>query len=55
MKCTIFNTVPILGPIVRVNPDELHCNDPAFIDILYQTGKGRRDKSSHYLAAFPRG
>ncbi|KAJ6780316.1 hypothetical protein PWT90_09912 [Aphanocladium album] len=55
MKCITFNNVHIPGPIVRVNPDELHCNDPAFIDILYRTGKEKRHKSGHYLAAFPKG
>ncbi|KAL9041935.1 MAG: hypothetical protein Q9214_003941, partial [Letrouitia sp. 1 TL-2023] len=32
------------GPIVRISPDELHVNDPAFIPELMPTGKVRREK-----------
>ncbi|ORY04572.1 cytochrome P450 [Clohesyomyces aquaticus] len=39
------------GPIIRIGPDELHCNDPGFIDQIYAgSGSGKkRDKSSFYL------
>ena len=39
------------GPIVRINPDEIHCSDPAFIDDIYPAGGKRRDKPQHQVRA----
>lgn len=32
----------LYGPIVRINPDEVSCNDAEWFDVLYKSG--RRDK-----------
>jgi cytochrome P450 len=41
----------IQGPIVRINPEELHCNDPEFVDEIYAAGGRVRDKYQHFLNA----
>ncbi|KAH8671569.1 cytochrome P450 [Xylariales sp. PMI_506] len=40
----------IYGPIVRINPDEVHCSDPNFIDEIYAVGGRKRDKSKHQVS-----
>ena len=37
------------GPLVRISPDEIHCNDAAFVDEIYASGARKRDKQAHYL------
>jgi hypothetical protein len=32
------------GPVIRINPDELHCSDPAFTDEIYASSGRVRDK-----------
>ncbi|KAK2735834.1 cytochrome p450 [Colletotrichum kahawae] len=41
------------GPIIRINPDEVHCSDPDFINTLYASGGKRRNKSSLFVVGFP--
>lgn len=37
-------TLNVLGPIVRINPYELHVSDPNFIDKIYTGSSERRNK-----------
>lgn len=39
------------GPIVRINPEELHCLDSSFVNEIYPGGGRIRDKHRHYLNA----
>lgn len=32
------------GPVVRINPHEIHCNDPEFIDSIYAGSSRKTDK-----------
>ncbi|VUC28941.1 unnamed protein product [Clonostachys rosea] len=41
------------GPIVRINPDEVHCDDYSFVEEIYPSNVNRiRDKQPHFLAGF---
>ncbi|KAI1141441.1 cytochrome P450 [Hypoxylon sp. FL0543] len=37
------------GPIVRISPNEVHCNDLSFVDEVYAAGNRKRDKSMHWV------
>ena len=32
------------GPVIRINPHEIHCNDPDFIDDIYAGSSRKTDK-----------
>ncbi|KAF4473450.1 cytochrome P450 oxidoreductase, partial [Fusarium agapanthi] len=37
------------GPVVRINPNELHCADMSFSDEIYAVGGRKRDKPFHQV------
>ncbi|CAG5157023.1 uncharacterized protein ALTATR162_LOCUS4816 [Alternaria atra] len=39
----------VYGPIVRINPNEIHCDDIRFADEIYATGSRKRDKPVHQV------
>lgn len=39
----------ILGPIVRIGPNQHRCDDPAFVDEIYASSGRKRDKQAHNL------
>lgn len=39
----------VSGPIVRISPNETHCNDVAFSDEIYAVGGRKRDKPLHQI------
>lgn len=41
--------IKCLGPIVRISPNEVHCNDSNFIDEVYAIGTRKRDKPIHQV------
>ncbi|KAI1630610.1 cytochrome P450 [Biscogniauxia mediterranea] len=38
------------GPLVRISPNEIHCNDSRFIDEIYAVGGRKRDKPPHQVS-----
>jgi cytochrome P450 len=42
----------VLGPIVRINPRELHIKDPSYYEDIHAPGSRKRAKDSKYAIAF---
>ncbi|KAI1373545.1 cytochrome P450 [Hypoxylon crocopeplum] len=40
------------GPVVRINPREVHIKDPHFYDEVYAPASGKREKDSHFIGVF---
>lgn len=39
----------VAGPIVRINPNEVHCNDANFAEEIYAVSGRKRDKPVHQI------
>ncbi|KAK3936257.1 cytochrome P450 [Diplogelasinospora grovesii] len=40
------------GPVVRINPREVHIKDPHFYDEVYAPASRKRDKDGHFVGVF---
>ncbi|KAJ5738022.1 benzoate 4-monooxygenase cytochrome P450 [Penicillium malachiteum] len=56
---SLFSTPPsnqvfynIVGPVIRVNPNEIHISDPYFFDQVFNQTNGRADKPINVAEAF---
>ncbi|OTB09420.1 hypothetical protein M426DRAFT_315977 [Hypoxylon sp. CI-4A] len=38
------------GPLIRISPDEIHCNDINFVDEVYAGGNRKRNKPLHLIS-----
>lgn len=47
-----MDELTILGPIVRINPKEVHINDPDFYGEIYHSKSLRTDRDPWYMGAF---
>ncbi|KAJ4362065.1 hypothetical protein N0V83_011007 [Neocucurbitaria cava] len=47
-RSTWINSM-LSGPIVRINPNEVHCSDIRFADEIYAVGGRKRDKPVHQI------
>lgn len=45
----VRSPLTIVGPIIRITPDEVHVNDVGFLDTIYAPSMIRRDKYGHQL------
>lgn len=44
-----INDTSLQGPIVRINPWEIHCSDISFADEIFALGGRKRDKPMHHI------
>ncbi|KAK8092396.1 uncharacterized protein PG998_014881 [Apiospora kogelbergensis] len=40
------------GPVVRINPREIHIRDPYFYDEVYAPASRKREKDAHFVGIF---
>jgi cytochrome P450 len=49
---TLSDPARAKGPVIRINPDEVHINDPDYFDEVYNQTNGRAQKPLQIAEAF---